>query len=85
MTKEERRKRYRDITVPLNVQEREDVRHERRKAYKRLYERRNATVSCRVPRDTAAAFQRLCYSYHTTPNRVLKRAVLDALASAENH
>lgn len=86
MTKEDRRRRYRDISVPLSVQERDDMRRERAKKRHREYQRGHyCTVCCRVPREVGEAFKRLCYSYRTTPNSVLKRAVLDAVLAEERH
>lgn len=76
MTREERREYYRRLDRKKAQREREQW----LRRYHRDYERRHyASITCRVPRETAAEFTKLCARYGKTPYRALKDAVLDAL------
>lgn len=43
-----------------------------------------ATVSCRVPKDKAAAFKEACAKLGTVPNQVLKQTIEETIKKAED-
>lgn len=76
MTKQERREYYRDVSISMDAQERED----RRRAAKRKWDATHYhTVSCRVPVETARRFRILCEKHGKTPYSALKSAIEAAL------
>lgn len=76
MTKQERREYYRNVSISLDAQEREDRRRQQRRRWDATHYR---TVSCRVPVETARRFRILCEKHGITPYSALKGAIEDAL------
>lgn len=72
MTPEQRREYYRNISISLDAQEREERRRQQRQRWDATHYR---TISCRVPVETARRFRILCKKHGKTPYSALKTAI----------